>query len=253
MPLPTSTPRRPRRQRWPAVAFAFVLLWLVGASIALDRRVTQWRRERAALEHWTRLGAELESRPAGWAWLARALGEDGFEEIDLLDLSGLQPPVDFERLSELRFVDSFSVRGLPFRDADLLRLAPWPLEHLDLGETRITGGRIDVIAGYAQLEWLSLASTPLELRALEALAHLPALEVLWLSRTAIDGPALEVLRRFPALRELSIDHGRLEDEDLAAIDSWPGLSYLDLSGHSLSVGAIAALRRRLAGCVVLGP
>lgn len=101
-------------------------------------------------------------------------------------------------------------------DDGLAALAPLPLEVLWLGP-RITDSGMSTIAGFANLRHLDICTHLLTDAGLRAIAGLRALEILWLTRSRITDAGVEVLAQFSALRELNVDCTGITPDGLAAL------------------------------------
>ncbi|MBA4358049.1 MAG: hypothetical protein C0405_10035 [Desulfovibrio sp.] len=122
------------------------------------------------------------------------------KDLRQLDLSRCPQVRDFTFLGSLGALESLLLAGTAFSDLTMLSTMT-RLRELSLGQTQVTAGDLDALAGLTRLEGLHLDGLS-KLARPGALVNFPELRHLGLSGTAVKD--LSVLASLPQLRSLKI-------------------------------------------------
>jgi hypothetical protein len=130
-------------------------------------------------------------------------------------------------------------------DALAAVLLSYPVEYLELSQTKITDDGVATLAAFTSIKTLHLEQTGVGDAALEALAGLSQLEVLNLGRTQVSDAGLAHLASLGKLRELRLHGTAVTDEGLAHLAAVKGLESLWLQDTKVTPAGVQKLEDAL--------
>jgi len=253
------------------VAVAFPVSWL-----ATEVRLARKRAEtRCALEAMggncyyreTDLAAQVLNVRPSRSWAKRVLGEDFFEDVQIVILANADAADDcLVNLPSLRFVRDLDLRGTRLTDADLNHVKRLTaLEALDLSSTGVTDAGLGKLASLKRLRVLCLRNTRItdagmwHARQFADLWQLQLcddtlitdagldnvgklrLRVLRLDGTGVTDAGLELLGKVPTIEELGLSKTRVDGSGFSFLVRLACLRTLDLSSTKVSDTTVANL------------
>ena len=289
MTNPTRTPPKPRRR------FALSLRGLMLAVLVVGG-LLGWRARRASIQR--RAVAEIKAaggvvfydyqvingairpnapHPAP-AWLRGSLGDEYFQEPEMVMLSGLNPPggprpvgETLDAVTRLDHLSRLQTHLVPIDDAAFARLAAMPrLARVSLVDVALTDEALNAVASSPALESLTLESRPGAITArgieriarqarikdlalfnvdlpdpvaLAPLARLTRLETLRLWGSPQDDACLAYLKGLTGMKTIDLRQTRLTDSGLESLTGMRGLEALLVDGSKLTNAGMAKLAR----------
>jgi hypothetical protein len=256
---------------------AGIVFWalLMAAFLFLGFRWNNLRFRQASLDYLQARNAVIEfaDEPSVfWRPLQPLVGDDAFRRVRRIDLSLINAEdADLAQIAAIEELESLDLRnavisdqgaGLlgPLRNLQTLNLAGSAigtagiaklpngnLRSLDLSETRLNDGAIEIIAGWQSLETVSLRSAIASDIAIAELRRLPRLTKLDVSQTAAASETLNAIGGHPNLKHLELDGCPITDEDMELLASCQSMETLSVA--STGVGDVGI--SRLAACKCL--
>jgi hypothetical protein len=216
--------------RLPRVQFSVRLLLVLVLALGSG---LGWLAHKARTQRWAvaqikRLGGSViydfqevtgvpsdKMEPRGPRWLRRLIGDELFQEVVQVNLTGLNLRgvdlaclEDFPELQTLNLICSeIGDRGL----AQLCRLKLKRLRVLWLADTGISDSGLVYLAAFDQLENLEISYNPVTDAGLNDLQSLQNLETLSLVHTPIEGPGLAHLKRLHRLKFVDLRGSKASD------------------------------------------
>jgi hypothetical protein len=195
-----------RKRRWFQFSlrslFVFTLICAIPCTW-LGRKIERKHTEREAVEAIVKLGGDVQyvseqsgAKPAAPSWLRDLLGENFFDDVELVDLSFMQVKDDgFEKLKALTELKRLLLTATGANDAALQNLrALTRLQELRLGETNVTDAGLDNLKRLTQLQRLNLDRTKIIGSGLVGLKGLAELHSLDLEQASVTDAGLVSLK-----------------------------------------------------------
>jgi Leucine-rich repeat (LRR) protein len=146
--------------------------------------------------------------------------------------------------------------GLPITGIGLAPLTDLPrLTDLSLARTKVSDASLASLKGLKKLRRLVLDGTALRgpgLANLKDLTELTELRLGCATLTDVAGPQLGELKALKRLERLSLAGSRIGDETLKQLHGLTTLRELDLTGTKVSAAGIAAAKKALPMCRIIG-
>jgi len=211
-----------------------------------------------------RIGFDFQyDRPGKWknkpqqaapVWLRRAIGEDYFRRVVIVnfdegsdpsddDLSVLQ---DLPDLRELTLADRTRITDKGLRNLSGLRR----LQVLVLSGTQSEGRGLAYLRSPQRVEGLALHNAPITDEALAHVGKMSSLKWLILSGTRITDNGLVHLSSLRSLEDLQIHETAVADKGLRHLESIGSLKRVLLDSTQTTADGRASLRRALPNCKV---
>lgn len=272
MQTETPTPsRRPRR--WLSFSLRSLLVLMVLSALGLggwQRYYAPYVKQRAAADALTKMGAQIQLRPVGWAWERRLLGENQLQDVVSVHLEATAvQDQDLRWLEDLPNLERlYLARNPQLTDAGMRHLAGLRrLRRLSLWRTGITDAGIGHLAGLRELRVLDIQrqgttaclehlqdldslqklrfNFPVDDRGAEILASFPNLEVTYLATRGLSDRGAADAARLGLLETLVIEDGTVTDAGLAPILRCPKLTTLYLTICPISDASVVLLPEQL--------
>jgi Leucine-rich repeat (LRR) protein len=255
---PDSPPRRRRKFQF---SLRTLLIFTVVCAIAagrLGKRIEQKRHEHEAVNEVLKSGGSVaydfvSGEPSGPAWLRSILGENFFNEVVQLKLSGYEVTdqvcgniKEFAQLENLRLSDS------SITDAGLANFYGLThLRQLELVRIDVTASCVENLKRLADLQILNLEGSHLNGTALANLQGLSQLTEVQLDRVLLFDDGLWSVRPLSQLTSLSLQDTQLTDAGLNKLKALTQLRNLDLTTNRVSDAGVADLQRALPQCKIV--
>jgi hypothetical protein len=151
--------------------------------------------------------------PSGSAWLRKYLGDDFFNNVYVVEGSGVRiADADLAHFEVLKSVVELRMTNNKTTDAGLVHLAGLTqLQLLELNGTQITDAGLARIAGLTQLQVLYLDNTQVTDEGMAHIAGLTQLQKLSLDYTQITDSGLAHLAGLTQLQELWLNNAQVTD------------------------------------------
>lgn len=252
---------RPKERRWLRFSLRTVLLVITLGALLLGWRVSQVRRQQAAVARIVEAGGSVRyrfdrprfgqthesGRPilTGPAWMRRLMGDEGFQVVHAVDLPGTRKDQELmELISSFRQLEALAAYGGHLCDRDLRHLARLTeLRRLCIDSHRITDRGLVHLAGLHNLETLDLRHARLTDEGLRHLAAMTQMEVLFLDSPRITDAGLAGLRPMGRLRLLDLSGCGITDIGVEQLTRFTQLDSLMLGGTKVSDAGLSHLRR----------
>ena len=250
MTNPTRTLPKPRRRFALSLRGLMLAVLVVGGLLGWKaRRASIQRRAVAAIEgaggtvlydYQIVGGVILFSQPhPAPAWLRRAIGDEFFQEPEMVILSGLNSPggprpvgETLDAVTRLDHLSRLQTQFVPIDDAAFARLAAMPrLARVSLLDVALTDEGLNAVASSPALESLTLRSRPgaITARGIERIARQPRVKNLGLDNVELPDPSdLAPLARLARLETLRLSGSPPDDACLAHLRGLTGLTMIDL-------------------------
>lgn len=209
----TEPATRSLKRRWLQFSISSLLLLMLVCAVGLALIVVPAERQRRAVNYVESMEGtvvyeedeqnDLQSVPG---WLQQVLGEDYFQSVSEIELSG-SPVSDagLAYLNGLTGLKQLLLGETQVSDAGLAHLNRLPaLEWLDLEGTQVTDAGLVNVKRLTTLHWLSLRGTQVGDAGLEHVKSLTVLDSLVLSDTRVSDAGIAELQR--ALPKCQILH-----------------------------------------------
>jgi Leucine-rich repeat (LRR) protein len=187
-------------------------------------------------------------------WLCEKMGEDLFENIYEVDLSGhTVTDADMETLGQL-----VQLRRLWLDDTDVTDVGVeqiknlHQLEDLSLRETKVTDSGLERLKRLNALRDLDLTSTRVTDAGLEHVRGFTKLEMLWLRQTNVTDVGLACLKGLDQLQGLYLDGTRVSDAGLGNLTGLKHLDRVTLKGTRVTDAGAAKLQKELPSTIIGG-
>lgn len=210
-------------------------------------------------------------------WIARALGQDFFRDVDELELRhDLANDSDVEKIKlltqlkvlnlcgsqatdaaladigEMKQLTSLDISSTQITDAGLVKLRGLPeLTHLDISGTQITDKGLVNLRGMTKLTFLSLGLTDVADAGLEHLSGLGNLKLLYLNANdEVTDAGLKHLEELPHLEFLILHSSRVTDAGVDHLEKLKSLRLLAIGGTQVTDEGERRLREALPTCEI---
>jgi hypothetical protein len=224
------------------VVLVFAMLYAAWAA-HLHRCRTQLNVAR----HLEERGATIKIDTAGLAWMRALLGEEGFQKVGLVALSGRQfTDDDMAQVEQLRSLDWLTIENTSITDAGLARLHSLTcLDDLELADNeKITDDGLRHLAGLKRLLYLDLTGAQVRGPGLAHLRSLPELHVVNLNNSSVTDKGIERLSHVCSLFDIDLEGcGRVTDAGLRPLANCPNLRSVGLERTHVTDAGLDALAR----------
>jgi Leucine-rich repeat (LRR) protein len=219
--MPTEPPKADppkRKRRWFQFSLRSLMIFTLICAIPcawLGRKIEQKRREREAVQAIVELHGRVQydyeragAKPAGPDWLRNLLGENFFNEVEVVDCAGIKvtemTDAGLENLKSLPKLQVLLLEGTPVTDVGLASIRGLThLQELDLAETNVSDAGLENLKGLVQLQSLGLSETQVSDNGLANLKGLTKLQVLRVSGPNVTDAGVNKLQK--ALPNCKID------------------------------------------------
>jgi hypothetical protein len=217
--------------RLPRVQFSVRLLLVLVLALGSG---LGWLAHKARTQRWAvaqikRLGGSViydfqevtgvpsdKMEPRGPRWLRGLIGDELFQEVAQVNLSGLDlRGVDLAWLESFPELQTLNLICAEIGDTGLARLCRLKLKRLRvlwLADCGISDSGLACLAGFDRLENLEVSYNPVTDAGLNNLRHLGNLETLSLVHTPIDGSGLAYLKGLRRLKFVDLRGSKASDE-----------------------------------------
>jgi hypothetical protein len=247
----------------------------MAAFLFFGFRWNHLRFRQAALDYLAARGAVVEfaDEPSVFFRPLRPLvGDDAFRRVRKIDLSQIEVENgDLAQIAAIEELESLHLRNAVISDqgagllgslrnlqaldlagssigtAGIAKLPNENLRSIDLSQTRVSEGAMEIIAGWQSLETVLLRSAIVSDTALAELRRLRRLTKLDVSHTAAGSESLSALGGHPHLKHLELDGCPITDEDMESLGACQALETISIVGTEVGDVGIS----RLASCKCL--
>jgi hypothetical protein len=239
--------------RWFQYSLRTLLIFvtLFGAVCSwLGVKLEQTRRQRETVEEITKAGGSVlynlpELHPGFFSytcpppdatWLRRLLGNDFFDEVNLVCYKKCcVPDANWKHLKELPHLRTLDLYGSNITQNGWNQLFGLEqLQSLDLGGTDVTDASLGHLQGMKHLTTLGLANTAITDAGLEHLEKMPQLQVVALVGTKISGNGLVHLKKLTHLERLTFSGISFTDANVMQLKEIPQMHDLSLMGRQVT-------------------
>lgn len=255
-------------QRWMRFSLRAVMLAVAAICVWLGIESSRARTQTAAIAEIQRLGGRLaydfqmdrqgrwidNPRPSAPDWLVRAIGDDYFRRVAVVNFDEGSDPTDSD-LAVLKDVPQLRVLTLMNRqqvtDSGLHFLSHQKqLQKLSLDGTSVEGHGLAYLRSPDAIELLGISNSPFSDAGLKHIAQMSSLKVLIVRNTKITDNGLAYLASLPALESLQIDRTAVTDSGLRHLVNIKSLKKVLLDETQTTERGRADLRQALPGCKV---
>jgi Leucine rich repeat len=280
---PTSQKSKRRWHQYSLRTLMIIVTLFAVACSWFTVQMQQAKRQREAVEALIKLGGfvgydyETNSdgfmrirgvKPPGPEWLRRLLGDDFFNNVVYVNLTGSDVTTDMrnilvsqgsighpslevtktglEQLEKLKQLRTLRLSKTQITDDGLEHLVELKqLITLFLDETNITDTGLKNLKGLKQLRYLYLNGTQVTDNGLEQLKGLNRLHNLELGNTKITDAGMVRLKGLTQLRILWLDNNQITGAGFKHLEGLRQLEYLDLRKTKVTNGAVKDLQKAL--------
>lgn len=249
-----------RRRRF-QFSLRSLLIFTIICGVAagrLGKRIEQKRHEHEVVNEVLKSGGSiaydfLSGEPSGPEWLRSILGQNFFNEVVELKLSGYDVTDEtcgqikkLSHLENVRLSDS-SISDIGLANLDGLA----HLRQLELVRLKVTARCVESLKKLADLQILNLEGSHLSQVALANLRKLSQLSELQMDRVLLFDDGLASVRQLKQLTALSLQDTQLTDASLVKLQVMTQLRSLDLTANRVSDAGVADLQRALPRCKII--